>query len=226
MAQLSQPALSRIITEARLLLNQTKATNSFWSDEELGNYVNDGIRKYFLELISHDEGQFHVIADLDIVSGQETVALPSDFFRIKNVYKLTDTGYQLLRYWNNHTMSYDSNNNASANNYSPYYYFRDNSLVLRPIPGFSETASLRIEYTQLPEQLILGTDTLPTGISSVFKELIVMYCVYKAKVKESLVTGTDTASVAGTLLEDTHRIFKESVSNRSTATQFIAPFNP
>lgn len=226
MAQLSQPALSRIITEARLLLNQTKATNSFWSDEELGNYVNDGIRKYFLELISHDEGQFHAVTDLDIVANQETVALPSDFFRIKAVYKHTDTGYQLLRYWNNHITSYDANNNASANNYSPYYYFRENNLVLRPIPGFNETAALRIEYTQLPEQLILGTDTLPTGVSAVFKELIVMYCVYKAKVKESLVTGTDTASVAATLLEDTHRIFKESVSNRSTSVQFIAPFNP
>lgn len=226
MAALSQPALSRIILEARLLLNQTKATNSFWSDEELGNYANDAIRKYFLELISHDEGQFHAITDLDIVANQETVDLPLDFFKIKCVYKKTDTGYQLLRYWNNHITSYDANNNSSANNYSPYYYFRGNSLVLRPIPGFSETAGIRIEYTQLPDQLIVGSDTLPSGISSVFKELIVMYVVYKAKVKESLVTGTDTASVAGTLLEDTHRIFKESVSNRSNSVQFIAPFNP
>lgn len=225
MAALTQPTLTRLITEARIQLNQRNSTNSFWQDDELTVYANDAIRKYFTILSEYAEGQFDKIADLDIVTDVETVALPADFFELRAVYKRISDGFKILPYNNSANMSYDTRGGTSALNYEAYYYFRGDSLVLRPIPNFSEVGGLRIEYTSFPETLIWGGDAM-THISPVFKELIIAYIVYKAKTKESMVNGTDTASHAATLLGNCFTDFVNTVSKRSKYPTFVKPFTP
>ncbi len=227
MATLSQPTLSALLKETRIMLNQPEASNSFWTDAELGGFLNDAVRLYFQEIAQRAEGQFDAQVDLNIVANVETIALPTDCFEVKAVYKLQNSSnYVILTYRNNITEGYDTQSNSSNGGYEPYYYFRGNNLVLRPVPTFNETASIRLEYISFPSELIIGSDVMSSGISPVFKELVVMYAVWKAKVKESLVTGTNTYNGAAEILGNIYKKFTESVGYRSKYPQMIRPFNP
>lgn len=226
MTALTSPTLERLRKETRLFLNQPNAANSFWTDPEIDGYLNDGLRTFFLEINERAEGQFDKTAYLDVVSGQETVSLPSDFFQVKKLYAKQDTLFKVLEYNNDITQSYDSQVNSSSSSYEPYYYFVGNSVVLRPIPGFNSTGYLRLDYTALPDTLISGGDIMTSSISPVYKELVILHAVYKAKVKEDLVNGGQTSDKAAILLADAYSKFKETLGLRSKWPTKIIPFNP
>jgi hypothetical protein len=223
---LTSPTLGRLLFSVRNLLNQPNAANSFWTDAEIVDYINEGIRTYFAEVSNVDEGQFTTNSDLNIVAGSETVALPSACFEIKALYKKVANGYDILPYNNNITSGYTTLGGTDTNGYLPYYFFRENSIVLRPTPQFSETAGLRIEYIAFPDFLNGASDTLPAGVSPIFKQLIEMYAVYKAKLKESLVNGVDTTALAKENLNQIYVQFKSVIVNRSKYPIFTVPFSP
>lgn len=227
MATLSSPTQERLIREVRTILKQPRAENSRWGDMELGQYLNDAISQYFLVINDVAEGQFDKKTTLSIVSGTETVALPSDFFSCKALYKVQPTQDVLLRYDN---QILDSRRNitdsSSSTSYEPTYYFRATNLVLNPIPGFSETGGLSIEYTAFPDTILFGTDSMTAGIAPVFKELVVMYAVFKAKMADDLHSGTQSAGPAQKHLGDLYTNFKSQVADRSKYPIFVKPFNP
>src|SRR5687768_2519285 len=103
MATLSSPTLQNLITSIRSFLNQRNPNNSFWTDEELTAYLNEGVRMYFVEVVQNDEGYFTTQSDLNITADAETVALPSDCFQVKALYKKVTDGYEILPYRNNVT---------------------------------------------------------------------------------------------------------------------------
>jgi hypothetical protein len=226
MATLSAPTLQNLITNVRSLLNQPDSNNSFWRDTELTEWLNEGVRLYFNEIVNTDEGHFVALTDLNIVTDTETVALPSDCFKIRSLYKKVINGYEMLPYRNNHTESYSTQGGTSSNSYLPYYYFRANNIVLRPIPNFSETAGLRLEYVQFPDTMVNGGDGLTTQVSPIFKNVIEMYAVYKAKLKESLVNGVNTYSGAESNLGVLVKQFRDTIEQRSKNPTYIIPWNP
>lgn len=227
MAQLSSPTLERLIKEARIFLRQQSSSNSTWSDEELTLYINDAIRIYFLEVAERAEGQFDAVLDLDITSGTEAIPLPSNFFEAKALYKRAENNYYILPYENFITTSYTTDGGSNGSTFMPAYYFRGNNIILRPVPQFTESASLRLEYTAFPETLIWGGDTMSSGVSPIFKELIIMYAAYKAKASDSATNGTSSGhEVVATLLGDLYAKFKETVGYRSKYPVAIKPFTP
>jgi len=226
MATLSSPVLQRLIVNARNLLNQPDRNNSFWTDEELTEYANEGIRTYFAEVLQRGDGQFVTQTDLNLVTDTETVALPTDFFALKGLYKKVNNGYILLQYNNNFTDSYSTQGGSSSAAYLPSYYLRGNNIVLRGVPNFSETAGLRIEYVQFPETLVGGGDTLTAQVSPIFKQVIEVYMVYKAKLKESMVNGVVMHKIPQEHLGELYSQLKEAISQRVQATTYIIPFDP
>lgn len=225
MANLTSPTLNRILKNVRNLLNQPDRNNSFWTDEELTEYINEAIRIYFVEVTMTNEGQFTTTADLNLVSGTETVALPTDCFEVRAVYKAVSGGYVLLNY-HNEDQGYASTGGSGSENYFPDYHFRGNSLVFRPTPNFSETAGIRLEYTQLPDTLINGGDAMTAQVSPLFKQIIEMYAVYKAKLKESMVNGVVMHKVPEDNLSALYTQFKEAIQQRTAAPTYIIPFDP
>jgi hypothetical protein len=218
---LSSATLGNYITAVRDLLNQPDAANSFWSDQELTRYLNEGIRLYFLEVTNNNEGYWTKIADLDIVNGVETVALPSDCYQIKTVHQQVNQGYVVLPYRNDISQSYSTQGGQDSNTYFPSYFFRENNLVLRPVPNYSATGTLRVQYIYFPDVLQQAGDTMPANMLPIFRQVIEMYAVYKAKMKESLVNGVDTSALAKQNLGDLYSQFKAVVQERSKYPQFI-----
>lgn len=227
MATLSSPTLGKLITDVRNFLNQPNASNSFWTDQELTEYINDGIRLYFTEVAQANEGYFLSPAtDLDITANVEGIALPTDCFELRTVHKKVTNGYEILEYRNNVTDSFTTIGGNNSLTYRPYYFFQGNNLILRPTPNFSETAGLRIYYIQFPETLVTGGGTMTANVSPIFKELIQMYAVFKAKMKESLVNGVVVHAVAESHVGKLYVLFKEAIALRSKSPQFQVAFNP
>jgi hypothetical protein len=226
MATLSAPTIEDLITDVRTMLRQPNPANSSWSDEELASFLNEGVRRYFAEVVLQSEGQFTTATNLNIVSGTETVALPDDCFEVKALYRSVSGGYELLPYRNNLTEGYSTTGGTGGDTYLPYYYLRGHNLVLRPSPGFSQTSGLRLEYIQFPETMITGGDSMTSQVSPVFKDLIIMYAVYKAKLQESLVSGVNTYGPARDNLNDLFTAFKEAIPQRSHGVTAVKPFNP
>lgn len=224
---LTSPTLGKIISSVRSMLNQPNAANSTWSDAQLALWINQGIQRYYSEVVQNVEGHWTKIADLDIVSNVETVDLPSDFFEIKALYKKVSDGFVVLPYQNAISSSYATiSGESGSQSYFPSYYFRENKIVLRSVPNYSETAGLRVEYIYFPDTLINAGDTLSTNIAPIFAELVEMYAVYKAKTQQSLVNGSDMAALAKENLSSLYKQFTDVIKNRSKYPTFIKPFNP
>lgn len=222
----ASPVLQALISDVRDLLNQPDPNNSFWTDRELTKYINEGIRTYFSELVQLNEGYYIKSVPRDITSGQEEVTMPADFFAVRSLYKKINDGYVMLSYQNNLTSGFSSIAGNGSLTYFPSYYFRNNKIVLRDPPTFSETSGLLLEYIYLPDSLINGGDALDSNVSPVFKQVIEMYAVYKAKMKESLVNGVRVHDVAAENFTALHQQFKETIKNRSKNPTYVIPFDP
>jgi hypothetical protein len=173
-----------------------------------------------------NEGLFSKKTTLNIVANQETIDLPSDFFQVRSLYKIISNGAVILRYDNNLTNSYATDVGSGTESYFPFFYFRNNQLVLRPEPTFSQTAGLSLEYYYLPDMINTAGDRMDVSVTPLFKQLIEMYAVFKAKMSQSLVTGVDMTPVAKANLSDIYTRFIETVKYRAKYPQFTVPFSP
>src|SRR5437868_3126669 len=145
MSTLTSPTLGKLLSNVRNLLGQTNASNSKWTDDELTEYINEGIRLYFAEVVKNNEGYFTVSTDpnaggsgnLSYTSTSELVALPSDCFQVRAVYMQRPQGWTCLEYRNDLTHGFWTgvSSGANPNTYEPYYFFQGNNLVLRPCPN-------------------------------------------------------------------------------------------
>lgn len=231
MSTLTSPTLGKLITNVRNLLGQPNAVNSTWTDLEITEYLNEAIRMYFAEVVKNYEGYFTVTTDpasnLSYTANTDTVALPTDCFQVKAVYIQRSQGWSILEYQNNMTSGYATNTgNGGPNTYQPYYFFQGNSLVLRPVPNQSATGVLKVDYIQFPDQMVNGGDSLTNQVSPVFKQLLEMYAVYKAKMKQSMVSGTDLTALPKANLGEIYGSFKNTIMPRSAYPLFTEPFNP
>lgn len=193
------------------------------------------MQQIFLTVNEAGEGQFDKTTNLSITGGVDTIALPSDCFSVKAVFKVQGTIARRLEYHQNIVNDYDlSQSSQGSSSYEPYYYFRGNSLVLRPIPGATETTTqgvspsvgLIMEYTAYPSVLVYGSDTLDNGMSPLFKELIVSYIIAKAKFKDDLSGQGQGYALANSRMVDLFRQFRHQLMERSKAPQYINTFEP
>ncbi len=226
MATLASPSLQSLLRGVRLMLNQPNPLNSFWGDDELTSYINEAGRIYFAEVIaSHPEGQFDTNTTLAITAATRTVALPADCYRVKTLYRISGSERIPLNYRQNFNNSWTTSAASSAG-YFPEYEFEGNNLVLRDTPNFTDATGLYLEYTAFPSTLVDGGDVQTARISPIFRQVIEMYAVYKAKVKESLVNGVVVHAVAKEHLNDLYVQFQAAISPRSLSPQYVQPFNP
>ena len=227
MATLTSPTLNKLLFNIRNLLNQPNPVNSFWSNGELTEYINEAIRMYFAEIIKNSEGYFLATpALLNITANNETVALPDDFFEMRGLYISRNNGWEILPYQNNVTTGFFTDGGSGGNTYTASYYFQGNNIVLHPTPNFSQTGALRLEYMAFPETLVNGGDTLTNQVSPIFKQLIEMYSVYKAKLKESMVNGVVMHQVPLDNLNQIYTLFKNTINKRSNFPEYVESFNP
>lgn len=227
MAALASPTLGKLIFNVRNFLGQPDPGNSSWTDSELKEYLNEAVRMYFAEIVKNSDGYFTTTTTLGVTANTETVALPSDCFEVKALYIQRSNGWELLEYRNDVTGGIVTGTGAGGGGtFSPSYSFLGNNLLLRPVPSFTQSGILRLDYVQFPDQMVNGGDTATAQVSPVFKQLLEMYAVYKAKLKQSMVSGTDLTALPKSNLAEIYATFKAAIGKRSQYPEFVIPFSP
>lgn len=226
MGTLSSPTLQDLVTDVRNRVGQPDENNSTWSDSELRDYLNNGVRKYFGEVVQNAEGLFQSQTDLDVTAGQDTISLPSDFFEVVRLYRKVGDSYVPMVYNNSFTSGYTTNGPTSSASLT-YRLRGANTLVLRDVPQYSETNGLRLEYTAFPETMVTGGDAMTANVSPLFKDLIVAWAVYEAKLVESIRgQGVNTYGTAKSHFQELYSQFKDVIRKRSNYPMSTEAWDP
>lgn len=215
-----------MLQNVRAMLRQPNSANSNWSDEELLVHINAAVLRYFARLTLVNEGHFTITDTLDLVSGEDEIALPTGFFKVKNLWRKQGSEWVVLDYRNNVGLDLSTAGEGGGQGFLPDYEFRGNVLVLRQAPSFSEVDGLKVEFIKFPDTLLDGSDQLTAHISPVFKECVETYAIYKAKLAESLVSGVATFGPIKGHLNELEDDFDKLNVSRSKGHTYIQPFNP
>jgi hypothetical protein len=165
--------------EVRLLLRETDATNSYWSNALLLNLANSAIDLRVMQLAAIDEGWVTDEATpLDLVSGTKTVTLPEGAGRVKRVVLVwTEGGHTyevpLIREENWSTPVVHGVGSSSVAGYRPTYRLVGNLLVLEPAPKFSLTGAIRLDLESAPARLSADNSKLDLRFPDVMETLII-----------------------------------------------------
>lgn len=187
--------LSDLRTVLNTILDDTGTT--FWSDTERNEALNGAYRELYNHAVSLNDGQGPetTTATIDLVADTETVALPTDLYKLVQLYykESTDEQYEWVGIMPH--QRHEWRHRFSRASKSLAYYRRGSNLVLVPTPNYSSTGKLFVEYVPNPTDMS-GDSDVPTGIPASHRELI----AYKAAKRLTEKQGIDlTASSEGTL---------------------------
>lgn len=194
--------LGSIRTKVRRKIDEEAA--SFWSDDELDDYINQAYRYYLNKLLELSHPILLTSTNLSIVAGTSTIALPSDYIEARLVEHTYPNYTRPLQYVERYDQVNGTSGNLSAGcEYT--YCFMGNNLVLQPTPVSSEvgsaTAGIKLTYFYLPDDL--SDDADEPIFSALYHDLLVLNAVLQAKEKEEAVGngGSDSAPFKRTLME-------------------------
>lgn len=216
--------LLQIRTKARRKLDELTAT--FWSDDELNDYINETYRKVWQLLIDDSNRKALKTTNLSLVANTREVALPSDFVKARLLEHLVGTIYYPCKYYERYdTVTGDNTSPFSivGDQYSYAYSFLGDNIILEPTPFDSETSTLRLTYFYVPTEL--SDDADEPDIPTLYHDLFVLGCVIQAKEKEEMIGG-DGASIAPFVSDyaDLMDKFMTSISKQSQQRTYSQNF--
>jgi len=138
-----------------------RLVGEFFTSAQIKKSIGDAYKYYVMLMLKSGEGYFERTDNLDIVANVETVslaALTPAFFKISQLERYVTNGTIPLvkserRYKNNYTLGV-----GTGDSYLPNYKQRGTNIILEPLPKFSETDALKIDYIYIP--------TFPTSVSA------------------------------------------------------------
>lgn len=133
--------------------NEAYGPNSGLSQQELLQYINDGLRDLQNTIVNEHDRAFITETFLDTVANQEFYALPDDMLDHGGIVSLeySDSGLTPYYYKLDPLTPRERSSRVSA---SPSYYIRRaNGILLRPIPSASVTNGLRLQYIKRLDKL-------------------------------------------------------------------------
>lgn len=209
----------QIRQKARRKLDETSA--KFWTDEDLNDFINQGYRYYWQWMIQ--AGQYITLKEtnLDIVASTSTIALPSDFIKVKMLERVID-GIQIPLDYYDRTESENYTTGVSTANFLYSYRLLGANLVLEPTPQESATSGLKLTYFYMMDEMDDDSD-IPL-IPLLYHDLLVSYAVIQAKEKEEgLAGGGADMSPFVMTMQQQEQLFKESIEPDSLQSQFVRP---
>lgn len=133
---------SDIITDVRRKLNEPTASESFWTDADLLQYLQEAKDLREAELLGHHEGYNTKIFKADLVAGQRSYELPEEVTVVQRVWS-TQVGEKVLL--DEDRQHYGSYELDSVQGVTTSFRLSDNHILLHPTPSDSTTDGLIIE---------------------------------------------------------------------------------
>ncbi len=211
--------LLQLRTITRYYLDDNSAQR--WSDVEVNNYINQAYRNYYNRLVNVSyQSLLATPVLLNTVASTATVALPSDFYKAKILYKILSDRKQPCIYKRNYQGTIVTNLMPS-NYYVPTYEFQGLNLILDPIPADSATGALELHYWPIMTVLSSDSDSPVDGFSEQWQDLLPIYAAWQAK---SLREEEDVANIQA-MLAFREKPFNDMIAEMSIGRVRTEVFN-
>lgn len=165
--------------DIRVLLRETVAAESFWTDAQLLVLFNSAMDRRAVQLGILDEGWITSQHYSSLVANQREYALPEGAGRVKRVsLKWTEGSvtYEIPLDRNDRwgqAAIHVTGSPGSINSYRPTYQLQSNLILLEPAPGFNLAGALMIDLESAPTRLSSDTDKLDLAFPDVIETLLV-----------------------------------------------------
>lgn len=176
--------LSSIKTQAR---ERADMVNSkFFSESELNNYVNQSVKELYDRLINAGEYYYLQSANLSVVSGNDTYALPADFYKLLGVDLVVDSQGNAVtlrpfQFEQRNAYLFTPTWNIVGLSYLRYMVQGDN---IKFVPQPNSPQQIRVWYAPLCSDLVNDSDTFQ-GINGWEEYVIVDVCIKMLAKEES-----------------------------------------
>ena len=176
--------LSSIKTQAR---ERADMVNSkFFSESELNNYVNQSVKELYDRLINAGEYYYLQSANLSVVSGDDTYALPADFYKLLGVDLVVDSKGNAVtlrpfQFEQRNAYLFTPTWNIVGLSYLRYMVLGDN---IKFVPQPNSPQQIRVWYAPLCSDLVNDSDTFQ-GINGWEEYVVVDLCIKMLAKEES-----------------------------------------
>lgn len=217
--------LGQLRTRVRSYLDAPASNDSYWSDAELNEWINQSYFYYYMWIGETYDGYFAKDITIDLVANQAKYQLPADFWKVRLLERIYSTSTVPLFLFDRMEAVNITSGAGFSNVFQPTYRFEGNYIVIEPTPDVSITDGLRLEYLSTPIRMNVDADTPDTDFKDFWQETIVLRAVICAKQKEEGVvnTGADLASF-GSLLQSLEQTIKEAAEQRSEQRRYTEQF--
>lgn len=210
--------LSEMRVVTRYYLDDNSAVR--WSNSEIDNYINQAYRNYYNKLVSKSySGLLATPALLNIVSGTQTVALPSDFYQAQILYRVLSDRKVPCFYKDLYEATVLTNYVPTT--FRPSYSFSGMNLLLDPVPSTSETGGLELHYWPTTTILVNDADEPVSGFLPQWHDLLPINAAWQAK---SLREEEDVANIER-MLSVRELPFNQALDAMTIARRRTEPFD-
>jgi hypothetical protein len=168
---------TNLLVDIRLLLGETTAANSAWSDALLLLLWNVQIDLRSGQLADVQEDWLSSTISLSLVANQAAYALPAGSNSVKRVLRVVTEGgvtrkIPVPRFepWMDEEISSGATNSATG--YAPTYRLLGGNLILSPAPGFSLASGIEVETEPFIDHFTGGSDALPASYPDILETLL------------------------------------------------------
>jgi len=220
-------------SDIRVLLRETVAATSFWSDAQLLLLFNAAMDLRVMQAAMVDEGWMTDQYTSGLVADQREYPLPEGAGRVKRVsLKWTDgsvtreTPLDRNDQWGQN-VTHVAGSPGSISSYHPTYQLQANLILLEPSPGFTRAASLMIDLESAPARLSADADKLDLRWPDVAETLLIYDTVILALAMEHSQGGTEADYVNHLrgFQREFESAFMEYITDRTEGRTFGQPFN-
>jgi len=223
---------STILAGVRLLLRETDAAKSYWSDATLLMLFNDALDQRTMEMIEEDEGWTVDEFVAGLVANQREYVLPEGGDRVRRVWFIRTEGTRVIEQEiKRDERPFDgivhgnSGMSVAAGFYRPTFRIQGDLLLLEPRPDASYSGGLRVEFEALQPKLTGGDSKIPARYPVATETLLKYDTAIKAKALENNQDKPDADFVNGlreerVLIEAAWRQF---VKKRTSSVIFSRP---
>lgn len=192
--------------------------SNFVSDSELTGYVNKSISELYDLLVSSNSEYFLSSSTTVVASGESTITLPADFYKLRGVDFYLGGRWTDLEQFNFNERNLDS----ATNLIGCHVKYRLQGATIKLIPEDNVDGQYRVWYTPLPTELSSDSDSFE-GING-WEEYVVVDAAIKCLQKEeSSTTDLEKAKAhLGKRVAD--MAAKRDSAKPKTITNVNAPF--
>lgn len=158
--------------------------STFVSDSELNGYINQSITELYDLLVASNSEYFLSSTTSTVASGDSTITLPSDFYKLRGVDFYLGGRWCDLEQFNFNERNLDSTTYSFAGTQVKY---RLQGSTLKFIPEDNASGQYRIWYTPIPTALSSDSDSFD-GING-WEEYVVVDAAIKCLIKEESSTN-------------------------------------